>query len=115
MFKDCELATHIMLYNTVVASSECVIESLISRIEEHNTNSRPLSDDQLQCEMMVRENGPHPLHPSTTDFLTTSLREHFKGGPDKWNFVKGNWGKDVETSQFKVINRHKNSVPHPKI
>ena len=47
MFKDCELATHIMLYNTVVASSECVIESLISRIEEHNTNSRPLSDDQL--------------------------------------------------------------------
>ena len=44
---------------------------------------------QLQCEMMVRVNDPHPLHYSTTEFLTTSLQEHFKGGPEKWNFVKG--------------------------
>ena len=28
----------------------------------------------------------------------TSLQEHFKGGPEKWNFVKGNWGKDEQTS-----------------
>ena len=43
--------------------------------------------------MMVQENGPHPLHHSTTEFLTNSLQENLKGGPEKWNFVKGDWGK----------------------
>ena len=73
LYKDCELATYVMLFNNVISTNECVIESLISRIEEHNSKGRPLSEKQLHYEMMVKENGPHPLHPSTEEFLRSSL------------------------------------------
>ena len=66
--------------------------------------------------MIVRENGPHPLQSSTPEFLKIALQEHFKGGPDKWNFVRGNWGANVSYSKSsKVINRHMNCAPPPKM
>ena len=100
LYKDSDLATYIMLFNTVITTNECVIESLNSRIENHNSQSRPLKEEQLQCEMMVRENGPHPLHTSTPEFLRISLQEHFKGGPDRWNFIRGNWSSNMCSSKF---------------
>ena len=71
---------------------------------------------QLQCEMMVRENWSSSLASLNYTFFKNWSQEHFKGGPEKWNFVKRNRGKDIQTSQFyQVINRHKNSVPHTKL
>ena len=64
LYSGCELAFTVMLYTICVAVSECGIESLISTIAQFNSSSRPLSLSQLESEVNIRKNGPHPLHHS---------------------------------------------------
>ena len=111
LYKQCELAITIMLFNLGCSTSECGMESLISSLGETNSKDRPISIETLQNEMMIRKNGPHPLHPSTKNFLISALNTYFGGGPEKWNFTKAT--TSVEASI--VINRLKNRVPEPKL
>ena len=111
LYKGCELAIAVMLYNIGCTTSECGMESLISAIGENNNVNRPLSIHQLQKEMIIRTNGPHPLHPTTMKLLETALHAHFGGGPEKWTFTKGT--SSTETSR--VISRHIKSLPESKL
>ena len=111
LYSGCELALTVMLYTICVAVSECGIESLFSTIAQCNSSSGPLSLSQLESEVNIRKNGPHPLHHSEEKFLYDTLCRHFGGDPDKWNFPSNNLG-----SQFsRVISRHINSAPAPKL
>ena len=112
IYTGCELAILVMVYNVSSASSECGIESLISSISRHNTKNRPLTIGQLHHELMISQNGPHPLHSSTSKFLYDSLRTQFGGGPETWNFTRSA-SQGITTSQ--VISRHMNSAPKPKL
>ena len=111
LYVGCELAITVMLYNLCCSTSECGIESMISAIGANNSKDRPLGLSQLQSEIMIRKNGPHPLHHKTTEFLINALTSHFGGGPGKWTFVRR--VNEVEVSR--VIKRHMKSVPEPKL
>ena len=111
LYTGCELTITVMLYNLGCPTSECGIESLISAVGENNSKDRPLAIPQLEREIMIRRNGPHPLHHNTTEFLLSALTRHFGGPPGKWTFARTL--SDVEVSR--VIKRHMNSVPEPKL
>jgi hypothetical protein len=113
LYSGIELAIHVMLYNIVTATSECGIESLISSISENNNRGRPISLTQLHSELMVKQNGPHPLHSTSEKFLKDSLTQHFGGGPAKWTFCKSSSYRCPEKSV--VINRLKRNAPEPKL
>ena len=112
LYSGCEMALTVMLYNICVTVSECGIESLISSIAQSNTSTRPISLKQLQSEVNIRKNGPHPLLPSEDKFLHDTLCRHFGGGPEKWNFTRTN---NIGSQFSKVIARHINSAPLPKL
>ena len=112
LYSGCELAIHVMLYNVSSISSECGMESLISVMGSYNTRNRPLSLKQLHSELMIRVNGPHPLHKSTPAFLRDALVRHFGGGPGTWNFSRSVLS-GLSTSQ--VIARYVKNVPNSKL
>lgn len=107
------MAVRVMLFNVGAATSECGIESLISSISNTNSKIRPLSLQQLHRELMVKENGPHPLKKTTKQFLYDSLHQHFGGGPEKWTFCKGSHAWCPERSI--VIARHQRDTPASKL
>ena len=110
LYKGCELAIAVMLYNIGCTTSECGMESLISAIGENNNVNRPLSIHQLQKEMIIRTNGPHPLHPTTMKLLETALLI-LEG--DLKNGLLPKKTSSTETSR--VISRHIKSLPEPKL
>ena len=67
---------------------------------------------QLHHELAVCMNGPHPLHTTTDQFLKDTLTRHFGGGPDMWNFCRGNMFKSA-TSQ--VIALKLKTCSQPKL
>ena len=83
LYSGYELALTVMLDNICVAVSECGIESLISTIAQSNSSSCPLSLSQLESEVNIRKNGPHPLRGSEEKFLYDTLCRHFGGDTDK--------------------------------
>ena len=72
LYRGCELAISVMLSNIGCSTSECGMESLISAMKDNYSVFRPLSINQLHHELMIRINGPQPLHPSTTKFLLST-------------------------------------------
>ena len=102
-----------MLFNIGTATSECGVESLISSIGSTNKKGRPLSLPQLHKELMIKVNGPKPLHKDTEKFLRDSLYKHFGGGPEKWTFCKGS--SQTCPEQSKVVSRHINSTSESKL
>ena len=108
LYKGCELAISVMLKNIRCSTSECGMESLVSTIKDSDSIDRPLSIKQLHHELMIRRNGPHPLHPATGKFLSDSLYEHFGGGPSAWTFIRKSHFHDKESV---VIARHIRDAP----
>ena len=88
LYRGCELAISVMLSNIGCSTSECGMESLISAMKDNYSVFRPLSINQLHHELMIRKNGPQPLHPSTTKFLCDALNRHFGSSPANWPFIK---------------------------
>ena len=113
LYKGCELSISVMLSNLSCITSECGMESLISTIKDNNSIDRPLSIEQLHHEIMIRKNGPHPLHPATTKFLLDALYRHFGGGSSAWSFIRRSYFHKDEESQ--VISRHIRDVPPYKL
>ena len=75
LYKQCELAITIMLFNLGCSTSECGMESLISSLGETNSKDRPISIETLQNEMMIRKKCSPPS-PSFYKELTPKCLEH---------------------------------------
>ena len=112
LYTGCELAISVMLLNLGSSTSECGMESLISSLKDNNSVDRPITLPQLHKELLIRKNGPHPLHATTTKFLHDALYRHFGSGPAKWRFITGTYAA-VDISQ--VITRHIRDAPPPKM
>ena len=108
LYQGVELARCVMM-NIGCATSEC----WISAMKDNNSVDRPLSIDQLHHEIVIRKNGPHPLHPATTQFLLDALYRHFGGGAACWTFIRSSFFHNVEDSQ--VISRHIHDAPQYKL
>ena len=58
IFKNVSVIVHIILTGCVKTSVESVVETLVSRYENHFTSSRQLDEDNALDEMIISENGP---------------------------------------------------------
>ena len=73
---------------SVKISVEIVVESLVSRYENHFTSSRQGTEEHALEEMIIAENGPLLQHADT--ILEKALENYWKsGGKDgEWHFIR---------------------------
>ena len=62
MFEDVEVVIHSICIAAIKVSVESVVESLVSRYENHFNSSRQMSEEHSLEEMVIAENGPLLQH-----------------------------------------------------
>ena len=81
MYNDVELIVHCICVASVKISVESVVESLVSRYENHFTSSRQRTEEHALEEMIIAENGPLLQH---TDYSRKSNEKLLEKRGKRW-------------------------------
>ena len=76
------------LYSSSKVSVEIVVETHVSRYEQHFDSSRQLSEDHAVEEMQIAENGP--LLQRADPLLDRAMNKYWKSNNEKgqWHFIR---------------------------
>ena len=87
-FKEVRVIVHIILTACVKISVESIVESLVSRYENHFTSSRQLTEEHALDEMIISENGPN-LHEADS-ILERAMNRYWSENSQngKWHFIR---------------------------
>ena len=87
-FKEVRVVVHIILTACLKVSVESIVESLVSRYENHFTSSRQLTEEHALDEMIISENGPN-LHEADS-ILERALNKYWSKNSvnGKWHFIR---------------------------
>ena len=87
LYRDVEIIVHCICTAAVKVSVESVVETLVSRYEQHFNKSRELDEDHSLEEMLVAENGPLLQHADALleKAMTNYWNKHNDG---KWHFIR---------------------------
>ena len=81
LYKDVEIVIHCICVGAVKVSVESVVETLVSRYEQHFTPQRQDTDESSAMEEMnIAENGPHLQHADSVieDSMNSYWKDHDK-------------------------------------
>ena len=86
-FKSVCVIVHIILTACVKISVESVVETLVSRYENHFTSSRQLAEENSLDEMIISENGPALHNPD--NLLDRAMNRYWAENSEngKWHFI----------------------------
>ena len=90
IFSDVEFIIHCICTACIKISVESVVESLVSRHENHSDTSRQMSEDHTLEEMLIAENGPLLYH-AADPILRRATDKYLKNKDiklSKWHFVR---------------------------
>ena len=93
-FEKVRVIVHVILVACVKVSVESIVESLVSRYENHFTAARQLTEENSLNEMIISENGPN-LH-DADGILERALNNYWsaKSENGKWHFIR--LGDDIK-------------------
>ena len=88
VFKEVRVIVHVILTACVKISVESIVESLVSRYENHFTSSRQLTEEHALDEMIISENGPN-LHEADS-ILERAMNRYWSENSQngKWHFIR---------------------------
>ena len=91
-----EIIIHLIGISAVKVSVESVVESLVSRYENHYTSSRQMSEDHALEEMTIAENGPllHHADSLLKRAMNRYWTENTRDG--RWHFLRRCEGKSIK-------------------
>ena len=108
LYSGIELSLHCMTASAVKVSVESVVESLVSRYENHFDASRQLDEDHALEEMFIAENGPNIVH--ADKLLISAMNRYWKdqskdGG---WHFCHKSDDLRLHLKPSKTVQKHLN-------
>ena len=94
-FENVRVMVHVILTACVKVSVESIVESLVSRYENHFTSSRQLTEENALNEMIISENGPN-LH-EANGILERALNKYWSANSQngQWHFVRS--GENIKS------------------
>ena len=90
LYQDVEVIVHCICNAAVKVSVESVIETLVSRYEEHFDSSCQLTEEHALEEMQISENGPLLQHSDTLlRLLDRAMTKYWRSKNDQghWHFI----------------------------
>ena len=106
MYKDVELIAHCICVASVKISVGSVVESLVSRYENHFTSSRQETEEHALEEMIIAENGPLLQHADPT--LEKAMENYWKSGEKdgEWHFIRRSQNIRSYTGDSSAVGAH---------
>ena len=88
LYQDVEVIVHCICTAAVKVSVESVIETILSRYEEHFDSSRQLTEEHALEEMQIAESGPFLQHADT--LLDRAMTKYWRSKNDQghWHFIR---------------------------
>ena len=88
LFEGIELTIQALLCASVKISVESVVETLVSRYEQHFDKKRSLKEEQAMHEMEIAENGPSIFR--ADPLLNVAMKNYWRTNSDsgRWHFIK---------------------------
>ena len=88
LYHKVEVIVHCICTASVKVSVESVVETLVSRYEQHFDSSRQLTEDHALEEMQIAENGPLLQHADS--LLDRSMNNYWKSNNERgqWHFIR---------------------------
>ena len=89
LYKEVEIIVHCICAGAVKISVESVVESLVSRYENHFTPKRQdTKEDNALQEMTISENGPLLQH--ADNVIEAAMRQYWRKNSDngQWHFIR---------------------------
>ena len=108
-YRGIEMVLHVLAVASTKVSCESVLESFVSRYENHFDSRRNMSEDGANEEFLIAQNGP-PL--GKCDVTVRKAMESYWGHRSKWHFTRTAKNIKAYTLDSKVLDKTANRKSH---